>query len=426
MQKQKAKAILIFLIILVPLGFFYGYFTPSIFKKGISGALMWNTTWGPGEVFISGDVVVLPWVTLTILPGTTIKIDSDHADFSIDRADSNPDDWNTGDPTVDAENGGTTYVKTHNSIICLGNIVCKGTQEDPIKIISDSETPFYTDWSGISVGKSGEFEYTEIGYALYAIYANSGFTRLTVDHCYIHNCWATGIGMFESGDLPNTPIWITNSTVVDCGHEAIDTHSSGNIEISYNFISQSQVGLNLRDDFITVEGHFLNVNAHHNIIVDCNIPILSAGGSNIFVTQSVLQAQQQDASRWTYLGWTMHQMQNPSAIYLESGQSQHLTVTNTIFFDSPKGLICDALGSGAVVQNGYLNFDNVAIQFSVGISAGAGILTENSMFVDKDNFDFHLQPSSLCKNIGNPIDGNPDLGAYGGATAKPNIGWMPI
>lgn len=424
-MQKKAKALTILMIIVVPLGFFYGYFTPSIFKRGISGVLLLDTTWGPGEVFISGDVVVLPWVTLTILPGTTIKIDADHSDFSIDRADDNPDDWNTGDPTVDANSGGKTYVRTHNTIIGLGNIVCKGTPDNPIIITSDSDNPTYTDWSGISIGKSGEFEYTEIGFALYAIYAGSGFMRLTVDHCYIHDCWATGIGMFESGDLPNTPIWITNSTITNCGHEAIDTHSSGNVEIAYNFISQSQVGLNLRDDFVSIDGHFINVNAHHNVIIDCNIPVLVAGGANVFVTQSVIQAQQQDASRWTYLGWTMHQMINPCSIYLESGQNQQLIVTNSIFYDSMKGIVCDSLGSSAVVQNGYINFDNVVLQFSSGISSGAGILNVNSEFVDKINNDFHLQETSLCKNAGNPIDGTPDLGVFGGASANPEIGWKP-
>jgi hypothetical protein len=327
---------------------------------------------------------------------------------------------------VDANAGGTEYVKTHNSIIVLGKIISKGTVEKPIRIISDSQNPTYTDWVGISVN-NGEFQYTEIGYCLYGIYSTKNFEKLTIDNCYIHHNFATGVGFMNPKDFQTTPAWVKNSTISDCGHETIDTHSSGNLEIAYNFISKSSVGLNIRDDLNEISGHILKANIHHNIIIEVNKPLLIAGSADVYMTQCVLNSDQINSSRWQYKQFTMHQMDNPCAIFLEPKANLKLVLENSIIYDSPKGIWADDLGTQAVIQNGFLNFDNVNQPFSSNISPGAGILTTNSQFVNKSNGDFHLTSNSPCKGMGNPgsLIPNADIGAYGATSANVIIGWKP-
>jgi len=421
-MQRKAKVAIILVIIMVPLIGVFLYFTPNALKKGISGVLLTDTTWS-GDVYISGDVVVLPWVTLTVLPGTTIKVSAISADFSIDRADSNPDNWNTGDPVFDANAGGTDYVKSHNSIIVLGKIICKGTAEQPIRIISDAANPTYTDWNGMSI-KSGEFEYTEIAHCLVAAYSDSEFESLTVSNCYFHTLYATGVG-FRNPANNASQAYVKNCTFRDIGHEAIDTHSSGNLKIAYNYVEKCQVGINMRND-LEIENRQMNAQIHHNVIVDCNVPILVAKDTNIFITQVVVNAKQQNAGRWNYSGHTLYQMENPTCIFIEPNATGRLIITNSIFFDSNKGIVCDNLNTAFVFQSGYHCFENITTQATAGLNVGAGIITSSAQFVNKITGDFHLQVTSPCIGAGNPIESPaPDLGAYGGNKSQSVLGWSP-
>ena len=235
---------------------------------------------------------------------------------------------------------------------------------------------------------------------------------MIVDHCQVRHIWAAGVG-FSQPLNTSVEAYIRHSTIEDCGHEAIDTHSPGTIEMAYNLIKDSQVGFNLHDN--------ITANIHHNIVLNTTFPVICINSSDVFVTQCVLNAQIQDNTRWTYSGWTMPQFQDPAAVFVTNSTQSHVIVTNSIIFDSPTGLKNDAPEGS--LGCGYLNMDNVTVAFATNAIQGAGCLNVSSGFVNKDNLDFHLQANSLCKGAGNPEDGSPDLGAYGGSNAETVIGY---
>lgn len=420
MSKKKIIGISLLLILLVSLGVVYFLLMPNPLKKGWSGVIAVDTTW-EGEILVSGDIIVAPWVTLTVKPGTTVTVMAGHDDFNFVEIESESiDDLMTGDPVYDPRTSAGNFHENHIGIIVKGDIISKGTPESPILFTSDATVKNYTDWFGFSI-MSGQFEYTTVEYCVSGIYSDNGWTNVYVEHCNIRHVWAAGVGFMEPKDPGNSQAWVKYTTIQDCGHEAIDTHSTSNLEIAYNLIQASQVGLNLRDDHLTVEGHFQNTNVHHNAIVDCNLPVLIAGG-NVFITQCVLNAKQQDNSRWSYGDFTMPVVgKEPAAILMAPELPGNLTITNSIFFDSPIGINRASVGS--TIGSGYLMFENVPVQIKPTLDLGAGILTGSAGFMDKSNGDYRLASGSICKGAGNPVDGTPDLGVYGGVSASSLLGW---
>ncbi|MBN1952755.1 MAG: hypothetical protein JW801_16250 [Bacteroidales bacterium] len=374
----------------------------------ISGHIRKNTTWS-GKISIGGDVIIDEGVTLTIQPGTIITVLGDQDETQQSQL-GEPDDLTTGDPTGDPAVGGTEYHTSHIGIIVNGRIISKGTREEPIIFTSSKENPTYTDWIGLVV-KNGEFEHTLVEWCLNGIYSCVGVEKLTIDNCHIRHIWAAGLG-FQQPASTSSEVYVKHTTVEDCGHEAVDTHSPGTIEFAFNIIRDCQVGLNLHDE--------IYASAHHNIILNTTFPILCVNSQDVFITQSILQAAIQDNNRWTYQDWTMPQFQDPSALFVNNSDVSQVIITNSIIFDSPIGLRNEA--PVGALANGYLNMDNVANPYYVNAVQGSGCLNVASGFIDKAGGDFKLLPTSLVKAAGNPDDGNPDLGAYGGADAEELIG----
>ena len=372
------------------------------------GHITGNTTWS-GTVTITGDVIVEEGVTLTIEPGTTITITADQDDTGLSHL-GEVDDLTTSDPTADPDAGGLEYQQSHISIIINGTIISRGTSDAPIKFCSSNPDPFYTDWTGITAN-NGVFEYTIIEWCLDGLYSLDNFEKLTVDHCLVRHVWAAGIG-FNRPLNSGVEAYIKNTTIEDCGHEAIDTHSPGIIELAYNVIRDSQVGINLHDD--------MNANIHHNIIVNTTFPFICVNSTDVFITQCILQASIQDNTRWTYQGWTMPLFEDPAAIFISNSTATSVIVTNSIILDSPVGFKNEA--PQEALANGYINMDNVDEPYALNSIQGAGCLEVESGFVNQAGGDFHLLDTSPLKNAGNPEDGSPDLGAYGGVEAQEDIG----
>lgn len=320
------------------------------------------------------------------------------------------DDLTTSDPAGDPDAGGIEYHQTHIAIIVNGKIVCKGTEKEPIIFTSSATNPHYTDWIGIFVNY-GEFENTLVEWCLDGIYSTTGCERLTIDNCHVRHIWAAGIG-FQPPAGETVVQHVKNSTIEDCGHEAIDTHAPLFVEFAYNLIKDSQVGFNLHDN--------INANIHHNIVLNTTFPVICSNTTDVFITQCTLQASVQDNIRWTYRGWTMPRFNDPAGIFVTNTGQSEVVVTNTILFDSPTGLRNESTEQSLI--NGYLNMDNVIAPYTGNTFPGAGCLIVNSGFVDKNAQNYRLTENSLLIGVGNPADGNPDIGAYGGKGASDIIG----
>jgi hypothetical protein len=420
---KRSKVFLIVLIVItavfVPV---WIIFLPNPFKQGWSGVIMFDTTW-EGNIYVTGDIVVVPWATLTIKPGTTITMRVGQDDFNFIQP-GEIDDLQVGDPTVDANAGALDYLNTHISFSVYGKIISKGTSEHPITFTSEKPIPTYADWCGIYLNY-GEFEYTSLLWSVDGIYANWDYERLTVDHCYIAHSFSAGVG-FGSAKDGNTVGYVKHSTIQDCGHEAIDTHSSGNLEIAYNYIDQSQVGLNLREDVV---GGELNVNVHHNQIINTGCPVL-VHRATVTIDQSVFQITQQDTSRWTYNGWQMTLLQGFGSVNIDPSGSANVLLENSIIYDiNPTDIAVqnqEVIPGTSVFGSNYNNFDTVGIDFQgPNVAAGISNTYVGSQFVNVGTGDVHLQAGSPLIGAGNPADGSPDLGVYGGALAEDHIGWLP-
>lgn len=75
------------------------------------------------------------------------------------------------------------------------------------------------------------------------------------------------------------------------------------------------------------------------------------------------------------------------------------------------------------MESGYLNMDAVDAPYTINATQGAGQLTVDSLFVDRSGRDVRLQAASPARGVGNPVDGRPDLGAFGGVAAQARLGW---
>ena len=373
------------------------------------GHIIKDTTWS-GNVTLTSDVIVDTGVTLTIEPGTVITVMADQDDTGLSHLGS-VDDLTTSDPTADPDAGGVEYQQSHISIIINGTIISRGTANAPIKFKSSKQRPHYTDWTGITVN-NGVFEYTLVEWCLDGIYSLDGCEQFSLDHCVIRHCWAAGVG-FSSPANSNIQTSIKHCTIEDCGHEAIDTHSPGNIEMAYNLLKDSQVGFNLHDD--------ITANIHNNIVVNTTFPFICVNSSDVFITQCTLQAQIQDNSRWTYDGWTMPLFENPAAIFVANSTTSSVIATNSIIFDSTTGLRDHAPAES--LASGYFDMFNVSVPHDGNALQGAGFLQVDPKFVDKTGGDYRLAVDSPLKTAGNTVDGNPELGAFGGSDAEEVIGY---
>jgi photosystem II stability/assembly factor-like uncharacterized protein len=141
-----------------------GLFKQQLPSPYYSGHITQNTTWGPGTVYLNGDVTVDGSIVLTIDSGTTILIE----------------------PNFDIQSGGFDAQKCE--LIIDGSLKVKGTTNDSIKFLSSDYAPSDSDWHGITgkPGGSARFNYCDIRNAYSAIY-DSGSAHDSVTHCRFKN-----------------------------------------------------------------------------------------------------------------------------------------------------------------------------------------------------------------------------------------------
>ncbi|HET6349756.1 MAG TPA: S8 family serine peptidase [Candidatus Krumholzibacteria bacterium] len=151
----------------------YGYGRVDAYRALTEwGTISGNVTWSPSDThdgtrYISGDLTIASGATLTIMPGTIIKI-------------ANDDDLRTGSDTLRVE------------INVQGTLIAEGTSANPV--VFESWHPQGTDdWAGIYLDDQsggGTFDHCSISRAETAI---ETYVPVTISDCVIDSCSFAGV-----------------------------------------------------------------------------------------------------------------------------------------------------------------------------------------------------------------------------------------
>jgi parallel beta-helix repeat protein len=264
-MNKKLLTILVIIVIIVIILFVLFFATLT----GFAG----NETWS-GVINVTGDIIVSPWATLTIEPGTIIYISpfDKSPKFS---GEVLPDGFNDLDPTRLSK-----YEDAHITI--HGKIIALGTKEKPIVFTSASQNPKVADWASLDLEEGSKLNYVTVEY-LRTVSVNGDDIEIT-NSIFRHIMWG-GIS------LGNKSPRIINNTVFNCGHEGIDVHG-GKPYIENNFIYDCNTGIVVvSDDIEVVSGHFLkgrsNPTVVNNILLNNGQGILIVNSDGRYVNNSV-------------------------------------------------------------------------------------------------------------------------------------------
>lgn len=201
-----------------------------------------NETWS-GTVNVTSDATVRRGATLTIEPGTIIRVspadNSQGFDTGFPSTEVLPDGFNDNDTTRLKE-----YDKTRISI--SGKIIALGTKEKPIIFTSAAESPKIADWAQLNLDEGSRLDHVIVEY-LRTPSANGDDIEIT-NSIFRHTMWG-GISLADKSSR------IINNTIYDCGHEGLDVHG-GEPYIEGNFIYECNTGIVvITDNLEVVPGH---------------------------------------------------------------------------------------------------------------------------------------------------------------------------
>ncbi len=285
-------------------------------KRNITGYITTDQTWS-GEIYITGDVWVNPGVTVTIKPGTLIRIAA------------NSDDQHAGgsgiidELTVDDPTTLDIYGKSHIGITIYGRLIALGTPEAEIVFTSDAENPSHTDWDGLWFREGSEaklvhvtVEWVHTGPSVH------GTDNVTIQNSTINHTFWGALHAFQC-----SPVFEHN-TLEDIGHEAIDTHRASPT-VRYNHIRNARTGA------------VLNFHAGTPIIFTNNT-ISNSGAmmqlqENAWVTiqENVFQGSHDTGGPWTYNGFTLSSESPSSGVGLADNVNVEIVENHFENFQGP-------------------------------------------------------------------------------------------
>lgn len=170
-----------------------------------------------GEIYIVGDVIVEEGATLTIEPGTVVRV---AANQDVENLMDWPFDLKQGVNTEDTYEGGVHFGEpyrdeaNHISIVVNGTLHAVGTPEEMITITSDSPTPGVYDWNHLGMAH-GILSYCTVEY--YRTFDPGDGTEIS-------NSILRHVG--ECAVCANSSVVIEYNTISYAGHELIDMHQS--------------------------------------------------------------------------------------------------------------------------------------------------------------------------------------------------------
>jgi parallel beta-helix repeat protein len=291
------------------------------------GTVTSDTTWGsashPTTVYISGDITVAVGATLTIEPGTTIKIarqDNEHLGADDDLVEINVE----------------------------GELVADGTAAHPI--IFDSWVPTTTsDWLGIyfdSGSDGGTFDHCTIRRAECGIetYVSVTVTNTTIDTCVVgllvrhgnslvQNSVVQAIddrGVVVEGDITT----VRNTTVAGVGTTALDVRYASTVVLRNSTFSNADEGMYVQGTAYTTTADIDSscTFGANDIGISCY-----AAGGYVTVKQSFFDAC-------------------ATGMYCDGGSSP--MIDTNMFDNCDVAIYCNASSSPTIKNNNIQHFDN--------------------------------------------------------------------
>lgn len=202
-----------------------------------------NETWS-GNITLKGDIKITTGNTLTIEPGTVIKVTDEYPD------------WDGGfkDDIVDI------YVQ--------GNLVAHGTENDIIVFTVDSENPEMDDWwgFGLSSNSSVNLKYCCIAYSDYGLFVFTTSPNTPV----VENCmFAYSSGIVDFG--PNSDI--SHTTFINGNYGYVRWEEYRTADISY-CVFENNSGIDVRA-----------LDSYNDVTID-NSNFVDNGGTNLQISSS--------------------------------------------------------------------------------------------------------------------------------------------
>ena len=208
-------------------GFSAGFLS-SLLKVRVTGILFRDQVWS-GEIYVSGPLVVVPWVTLKIEPGTVVK-------FKHSRDYKNP---------------------LRGGLMVEGTLQAIGTPEQPIWFTSDAPEPINGDWESIFITSQKEniIKYAIVEYAQMGI--NFWTASGEVSHSIIRWINSECIYMERSNPV------IEYNTIYNCGYNGIAMEQFNyDVKIRYNKIFDNlyNTGIHGEATEVEIEGNIIRNN----------------------------------------------------------------------------------------------------------------------------------------------------------------------
>lgn len=282
-----------------------------------SGILFLDETWS-GTVYVTGDLIVPPWATLTIRPGTKVLVRA-NSDERSEGGEHIVDELTYNDPSSTVN-----YTRTHSAILIPGKLIAVGTPEERIVFTSDAENPSHTDWEGITFepGSSGEMKYCVVEWA-HTGPALHGTNNVNVTHCEIRHTFWGGLHAFQC-----SPVFEYN-ILDDIGHEAFDTHKASPV-IRYNTISHARVGVVFNNHDLQTPLIFEN-----NTIRDSSHIGLLQESCHALIKDNIFMGSNDTGGPWHYEGFTLSSQPHTLGLGLADNVKAEITGNKFINLEGP-------------------------------------------------------------------------------------------
>ncbi len=344
-----------------------------------TGEITSDEIWS-GEIYITGDIIVVEPATLTILPGTKV-IFSAHSDDQHSGGEVPMDEWiaQHDDPTQTLE-----YAQSH-CVMDVFTLIARGTPDEMIIFTSDSENPDGADWQHIQVGYGSIVEYCVFEYSRAAldVAPDTGGSVIVSNNIMRHNLWA-GLAIHE-----NSTTMVTNNTIYHSGgHQGIAV--LGNPILENNDIRNCKVGVVIFSNVSpTLKNNIFIDNDYGVTITDNSTPTLEgniisspngAGQDWIYKGEAIYFACTKDKNYGDVTGINIinsspiirnNQIKDCANIISIIGESSPVITGNIIKNGRNNGIFFQGSfeGSPQIYENNFDNSNNIGMSSSCSIEA---------------------------------------------------------